>query len=318
VSTGRQLGVVSLLVVLATSSVAWADDGASGVTLEIEPCVRADAAAVRKYFELELGSERTRAADGAQIEVACAGELIELRVNDPLTGKSLSRRIDPGPPAGRNRLIALAVLELLVASWSELETTPRHVVQPAGPSPDPAAASSARALIRHRIPRDRADMQIAAVTGVAVGDPAVGVGVRAIRSGNTFGVGVDVGVRRQVRQVDLGTITETEIGGAVMGLAYYRHGASWVRGAAGARLAYASAEGKADSPDVFAGEVSGAAGGPLVGAAAGLLTKDGLTAGVAVETGYHLLAVRGRIGGDVGAGAHGAWVTAELEVGWTF
>ncbi len=317
-STGHQLGVAALLVVLATSSATWADDGASGVTLEIAPCVRADAAAVRKYFELELGSERTRAADGAHIEIDCAGELIELRVNDPLTGKSLSRRIDPGPPAGRNRLIALAVLELMVASWSELETTPRHAVEPADTTPDPAAESSARAVIRHRIPREHAGTQISAVTGVAMGAPAVGVGVRAIRAGSTLGVGVDVVVRRQVRQVNLGRITETELGGAVMGLAYYRRGHAWVRGAAGARLGYASAEGLTTDPGVVAGEVSGVAGGPLVGAAAGLLAKGGLTAGLALEAGYHLLAVKGRVGGQVRAGAKGSWVTAELEVGWTF
>ncbi|HTM19117.1 MAG TPA: hypothetical protein VL172_01365, partial [Kofleriaceae bacterium] len=108
------LRALALALALAAGRPAAANR-AVGVTLSVDPCVAADAAGIERLFFLELGTspERDRGA-GAQADIAigCAGDAIEVRVNDPLTGKMLSRRIDPGVAAGRERLIALAAVEL--------------------------------------------------------------------------------------------------------------------------------------------------------------------------------------------------------------
>src|SRR4029079_18035478 len=68
------------------------------------------------------------APDGTVTEVkaTCRGALAALEVIDPTTGKSLERTVarTAAAPNGRARLLALAVAELVVASWSELQTNP--------------------------------------------------------------------------------------------------------------------------------------------------------------------------------------------------
>ena len=102
------------------------------VSLEVDPCTGADSAEVRRVFELELGTSVPDNATGngsgngrgdaeASVTIGCEETLILLRVRDSVTGKELSRRIDVPPGAGRERLLALAATELLLASWIELE-----------------------------------------------------------------------------------------------------------------------------------------------------------------------------------------------------
>ena len=56
----------------------------------------------------------------------CHDHDAELRVQDPLSRKIVTRHINVGAaaPNARARLIAIATSELVLASWSELETNP--------------------------------------------------------------------------------------------------------------------------------------------------------------------------------------------------
>jgi hypothetical protein len=73
--------------------------------------------------------------DGAttQITATCGPSLVDLRVDDPTTGKSVERQValEQAAPNARPRLLALAIAELVVASWSELESNPRPQAPPA-------------------------------------------------------------------------------------------------------------------------------------------------------------------------------------------
>ena len=91
---------------------------------------------VGRIAAIELHATRVppaeEGADVTRIDVACEGEEVALRVADPLTSKEVSRRVSVAGVElrARARTIALAVAELVSASWVELETTPEPKVEP--------------------------------------------------------------------------------------------------------------------------------------------------------------------------------------------
>ncbi len=76
---------------------------------------------------VELDAQLVSASDATpgttRVSIRCQQSVAELIVLDPTTGKTLARRIDlsKAPVPGRARLLALATVELVSASWAELE-----------------------------------------------------------------------------------------------------------------------------------------------------------------------------------------------------
>ncbi len=93
--------------------------------LRVRDCAERDA--IVRIAELELSTQAP--ADGSPpvvtAEIHCEGDHATLYVTDDVTGKSLERTIDfPADPKGRARLLALALAELVRASWVELAMPP--------------------------------------------------------------------------------------------------------------------------------------------------------------------------------------------------
>jgi hypothetical protein len=110
---------------LAVDAVA-ADRPRLGV--EVDACVGVPAAAVRRDVAVELDALLVEAREGQSLDttrvaITCADHFVRVTVEDPLSGKVLSRRIDLAreAQAGRVRLLALSVVELVAASWIELK-----------------------------------------------------------------------------------------------------------------------------------------------------------------------------------------------------
>ena len=152
------VGVAALLALAPRHANAQAGAIAHpSVSLEVDPCVQADVAEVRRIVGIELGAlledrepaggaaTTKGASDTTRVTVACAGPLVELRVDDPLTGKGLTRPIDlsTSSATARSRLLAIAIAELVAASWTELESNPHPRVVPAGPPASTAAREAA-------------------------------------------------------------------------------------------------------------------------------------------------------------------------------
>jgi hypothetical protein len=135
-----------LVVCLAASAVA--DAAHPRVTLTLDVCIPLDPAEVRRGVALELGAVLAGPEDTetTQVGVSCEGAKVLLEVIDPISGKSLSRRVDldVSPPAARSRLLAIAIAELVTASWTELESNPEPQVPPASTPPSPEARAAAR------------------------------------------------------------------------------------------------------------------------------------------------------------------------------
>ncbi len=130
---------------LVLGSVLWCSsaraDSHPRVQLEIDGCVDASHDEIRRVVSVELGALLSGAGeattDRTRASVGCDGAVVVLRVDDPITGKSLSRTVDIGSaiPRARARLVALAIVELISASWTELGVNAQPQDLPSDPRP---------------------------------------------------------------------------------------------------------------------------------------------------------------------------------------
>jgi hypothetical protein len=119
---------------LLSATTARADASHPKVGLTIDPCVGEDAAAIRRAVSVELGAllvDDPGARDVTRVGLTCDAGMVLIAVADPVTGKTIGRRIALASeaPAARSRLVALAVAEAVVASWVELEASPAPEVR---------------------------------------------------------------------------------------------------------------------------------------------------------------------------------------------
>jgi hypothetical protein len=93
--------------------------------------------------------------DITQVQVQCRNGVATVQALDPVTGKSLSRRIDltDEPSDVWPRLLGLAIAELVTASWVELAANPKPQVRPSGATASEAVRRAARQSVTRLIPR---------------------------------------------------------------------------------------------------------------------------------------------------------------------
>lgn len=325
---------VLALALVCSPSISHAQDSSPGVTLQIDECIDTDADSVRRILVIELGTSMPPSAPGpatavTRVELTCQGELIEIRVHDPVTGKSLIRRISPGNRKGRERLLALAAMELVVASWIELEATPEPVAPAADTVVDARARRSAKQVARQRLPSPRWQTTAALLGNASwIGDIHAGFGGRVIRdrsprrpleAGWAFGWAADVVAQSASSSVALGTITINSISAGGVVHLQRRLGAMRVRAGLGARVGAASITGKPNAPDDAMGnQITGFTASPILRLSAQLGAARGLSVDVVAESGAHVLALRGLVDGQRESSLGGFWLGAQLAVGWTW
>lgn len=151
------------------------------VSIDIVGCDTELAREAQRIAAIELRAtlvDPTPDVTVTEVKATCRGTLAALEVIDPTTGKSVERTVAlaEAAPNGRARLLALAVAELVVASWSELESNPEPRAPPATPLAPPAAREAARAALGER------SLELAAALDVHIlgsGDVLFGGGARA-------------------------------------------------------------------------------------------------------------------------------------------
>jgi hypothetical protein len=84
-----------------------------------------------------------------EVTATCIADAADLRVLDPTTGKSVERSValSQAAPAARARLLALAIAELVAASWSELENNPEPKAPPSTALAPIEAREAARGVV---------------------------------------------------------------------------------------------------------------------------------------------------------------------------
>lgn len=148
------LAAVSLCALSMLSASVAAAEPLVPISVTLENCNGLSEIEVRRVVEAEFGLHASDSAHDSQVEIAvtCSDGALDLKIADPLSRKTLTRRIDvTGIDANAHaRLAGIAASELLLASWAELDVNPVPRVTPAGPAPPPEELASARALVRER------------------------------------------------------------------------------------------------------------------------------------------------------------------------
>lgn len=335
----RPIACVLLCAALGGSArAAGPRDARPRVTVQIPdelPCLRGlDRAAVRRLLVLELGAQLApdAAADAGitRAVVGCDGAHVDLYVDDPVTGKALRRGIEPGAGgagagAGElaERILALALAELIFASWAELLVTPHPRVPPAAPRVPDAARAATSARVSQKLPgRDAAPaggLRLLAVGGASVllSSPAwlFGGGLR-LGGDHARHFSWDVGAEYQRGRegTPLGAVTTDLLSLRLALLAHLSLPHLTLRAGAGLRAGAARLAGVPAGDAAVGSELWGAWGGPIL--------HGGLTAGaqrlridLGLEGGYVVWPVGARVGGVRAVAVEGPWLGLSLGIG---
>ncbi len=319
-----------LLGALALPAVA-ADHPPVRLSLELAcPDVAVDAAEVRRIVGVELrGAVFDAGGDTrwvTQISVRCAEGRLQLSVLDPVSRKSLGRSfaLAEAPAAARARLVALAIAELVAASWTELAANPQPKVEPAPPPPPPALRAAAREMALERwsppdeaSPRARVRLLVEAGAHAFAGPlPLWGGGLRFCwERPQVLGVELDLHVDQGVWARPIGQVFIDRASGSVALHARLGAGAFTWRALAGARGGVVRLTGAAGSvPGTRAGSGTGPWAGLLVGGALALSGR-GMSAELRVEGGMSVVGVVGMVDGAPAVRLDAPWVGLSLGVG---
>lgn len=163
-------GIARLVAALASVSVS-ASLGTTAraelpLDVELSACdAELRAERVRALLEIEIGELAAPAGREGRprLAITCAGDCVLLSLEDPVTDKRVERALPAPEGAGRERVLALASSQLLIASWAELlverASTDEDRVARRGealPRPEVGAAMAADALERARAAVSRA------------------------------------------------------------------------------------------------------------------------------------------------------------------
>lgn len=331
---GAGLGLVVLLALAAPA----AGRERTPVALELTGCVQIEQEAVRSLLSIELGERvfSSPAPAGATRAIVTCGApsprgdgsllgdgsaLAELRIDDAVTGKSLWRSIDLGASdAGvRARLLALALAELLFASWAELLVTPTPKVPPATPAVSPATRRATSVSLQRKLsPPLGVQLSATAAALVLLGAPrlSLGGGLRLIgEHQNHVGWDLDALYHRGSAPTGLGEVSVDVLSARLALNGHLRIPHLVLRGGVGGRLGAVRLLGEASDPAVTDSRaIWGAWGGPLgslgLTAAAGRLRLD-----LSGEVGYVVSPVAARVNGVRAVAVEGVWIGVQLGLG---
>jgi hypothetical protein len=260
----------------------------------------------------EAGNAVTR------VEATCHGTEVELGLTDARTEKRLDRTVALAEAAAtaRARLVALAVAELVVTSWQEMQSAPEpskpSIPTSQPPATDPATASAGTERI----------LAMVEAIGVARTFPEsrlwlLGAGARGVLTLSrpfTLALELDAEWGRASRLG--GQVAARALGGALgLGWAVER---TWVLVMpwVGARAGLVRLKGEPSPSSTTSGEtLSGPCFGPEAGIAASLFPRAVIHPTLALSAGVMVLGVRGDVAGDSDVKTSGAWIAITIGVG---
>lgn len=305
------------------------------IHLALHPCVPVEEGAVRQVLAIELGALLTEgdapASGVTQVTVGCADVQIWLRVDDPVTGKSLLRRIYllTVIPGIRARLLGLAIAELVSASWTELLANPKPVVPAAEPLVPPEIRRAALSVIKRNSAGITQDPDAAwrgpSLVGVIMlsgfftrGTLLTGGGLRLGWSHRRhLGWAVDLIAQHGSSKALLGEVALDAVSaGASLFFDWYgtRLGLRLGGGFRGGLLVL---NGRPQEPmEVQGNSVLGGWGGPTLSLSTSVKLQRRLILQANLEGGYVTFPVLGRVPWSPTVGLDGLWLGAQAGIGF--
>ena len=236
-----------------------------------------------------------------------------MRVIDPTTGKSVERSValSQAAPTARARLLALAMAELVAASWSELEDNPEPKAAPAIPLAPLAAREAARGAIAPR-PIELAVLADAQLLSSRDLVPGGGARVAIWISPGVF-IGFDVLAHYAELSRPTGNVALTLPSvSSALGLSF---GSAWLqpRLSLGARVGYAWMSGVSASGATTGGREQGSWAGPELLVELAAWSRARIHPLLSLSLGADVLGVRGTVNGARDVKVTGVW--GSLSVG---
>jgi hypothetical protein len=302
------------------------------VSVLVDPCVPVDHGKLEQLLAIELGTSTSQGAmhpAPTRVSVACSIQGIELRLEDALTRKSMTRTLPASSfrdGASSTRLLALAIAEFVVASWIELNVQAPPAVEPLGPPPNAAARRVAERVVAKRAappvaPRiDSISAAVAAGVWSSNDGLVLGGGLRLWQvafAPIAWAAAADVGVTSV--DVDSGTIHITTMSLALALAMRVAFGSAAFFSGPGARIGLASVSGdpidrtKADGKSFTA-----FIGGPIWLSRLELWAGERVRLGLELELGLSTLPVHATVGNEEVFSLEGVWINSALTVGVGF
>lgn len=135
----------AFVALLLSAAPAHAQDEHRRVALDLEDCLGADSAAVRRILGAELGGVLvhlggdTSGTELTAVQADCGVESAIVVVSQAGTALRFEQRVDlaNAAPNARTRLLALSITELVASTWAAADALPPPA-PPAAPPPPPA------------------------------------------------------------------------------------------------------------------------------------------------------------------------------------
>jgi hypothetical protein len=242
-----------------------------------------------------------------QIAATCSVASANLRVVDPTTGKSVERSVSlaQAAPTARARLLALAIAELVAASWSELESNPEPRAPPAAPLAPVDVREAARRAV---VPRP---VEVAAVADahlLASRDWILGGGVRTeIGMSPRFFLRFDALAHHAELSRATGMIAVTMPSLSTAVGVSLGTGALRPRASLGARAGYVWISGVAGDATTTGYREAGAWAGPELAVEVSAWSHARVHPVLSLSVGAHVVGVRGTVSGGRDVMATSLW-----------
>lgn len=322
-----------LCVVVAAPGVASAQvSHPPPIELRLDPSVEACVGAldkVRRAVQIDLGAELVDDdREGAtHVDVTCSGDEATIRIDDPLTGKIVERRVGLGqqPLAGRARLLGLTIAETVAASWVELEMVGSQESNPeldasdaAPPTIRSGAAAVAQARLRAHPSRATAPPTIGLAPMVrSFGrDDLLTIGARldgAWPLGERFALELDLAGEWGRVGVEAGDVDASLLSMAPRFAVRVSVAGLELAAGLGFRLGLAELSGKSTTDGVAGRSFLAPWGGPVVDLVARSVLARHFAVALGLEAGRVTLAVDGQLEGARAGGISGWWGGAWLS-----
>lgn len=308
------------------------------VQLILHPCLEVDPTEVRRLLRVELDAELLLPSEpvpssAPRAAVTCEERMVRIQIEDPITGKSLGRRLplETAAVATRARLLALALAELLLASWAELAFDSAAAPLPPAPPLAPAgglqaeltqvqARQAASEQVRrhtHRPAAVQLGLQAAVLSFPGEGGPALFGATLRVAGSLRYRLHwqLDVHGHYGPRAADAGSLSVALFGGA-LALHYEQPLGAWrLRAGGGGRLAAAWLRGQPSNATQVQGlSLWGPVAGPMLRFSAARTLPRSLNVELELEGGYAPIAVRGNVDGVRALAIEGPWVGIALGV----
>jgi hypothetical protein len=284
---------------------------ATPVQVVADPCVGVSAVEVQRIVTVEPSGSRGTTAS-VQAHLSCRDGAVEVRVDDAITRKSLLRSIDLTPLAEstRARYVALAIAELVAASWSEL-LLPKPRVVPTGPPPSEAE----RAAAVQALPTSRFTL-LAAATGRTFPRPGLWLAGANLRVQSTapgqLGLAIELAGAHGSARIQGGTVNVDILDGAAF--LTWSSSQSFLASTVGAGVRAGGARLlgiPSDTASFTGGSIAGALAGPC---AMGQLSlgSPSVGASLGLEVGIPVWRLHGEVDGVTVVRLEGVWTSASL------